>query len=162
MAKNKKNYEKIQIDKKDIEIITILEEDGRMPFLELGRKVKLSHETVRYRVNKLLKSGVIKKFSVRIDKKKLGYDIYGVVLISTAHYTQQDWDEFYEYLMKHANIVNVEKVTGNYDLKFAFWAKDVEDFDSIAHAIKMKFSKIIKDWNSFIFTNRFKGKELPF
>jgi len=159
MAKNQADF---KVSAKDIEIIRILENDGRMPLLKLAKKVGLSHETVRYKINRLLKAGVIQKFTVRINKRVLGYQIYGVVLIAISNYTKEHWDEFFNFLMQHPNIVNVEKVTGNYDLKFAFWAKDTEDFDRISHAIKTRFSKIIKDWNSFIFTNRFKTKELPF
>ncbi len=159
MAKNQADF---KISSKDIEIIRILENDGRMPLLKLAKKIGLSHETVRYKINRLLKAGVIQKFTVRVNKRALGYQIYGVVLIAISNYTKENWDEFFNFLMQHPNIVNVEKVTGNYDLKFAFWAKDTEDFDRISHAIKTRFSGIIKDWNSFIFTNRFKTKELPF
>ncbi|MFQ6010343.1 MAG: Lrp/AsnC family transcriptional regulator [Candidatus Aenigmatarchaeota archaeon] len=157
-----KNSEKVRIDKKDIEIIKILEENGRIPILKLAKKVKLSHETVRYRLNKLIKTGVIEKFIVRINKKKLGYNIYAVIMIATWNYTKDEWDEFFEYLIKHKNIVSVEKITGNYDLKIATWAKDPENFDLISHSIKTKFSKIIKDWQTFIFTRQYKWKELPF
>jgi len=74
MAKIPKKLENMQIDKKDIEIIKILEEDSRMSILELGRKVKLSHETVRYRINKLVKKGIIEKFTVSVNKNKLGFN----------------------------------------------------------------------------------------
>ncbi|MFH1331676.1 MAG: winged helix-turn-helix transcriptional regulator, partial [archaeon] len=80
-AKIEKNPAKVQIDKKNIEIIKILEEDGRIPILGLAKKVKLSHETVRYRLKKLIRQGVIEKFIVRINKKKLGYEIYAVIMI---------------------------------------------------------------------------------
>jgi DNA-binding Lrp family transcriptional regulator len=162
MKKNDKNYAKSQIDKKDIEIIRILEEDGRISLLELGRKVKLSHETVRYRLNKLVKSGIIEKFTVSIDKRKLGYEIYAVIMISTWNYTEDEWKKFLSYLMENKNIIAVEKITGNYDLKIAFWVKDSEEFDFLSQTIKTKFSKIIKDWQTFIFTRLYKWKELPF
>jgi len=154
--------EKVQIDKKDIEIIKILEEDGRISLLSLGKKVKLSHETVRYRLNKLIRLGVIEKFIVRINKNKLGYNLYAVIMISTWNYTKEEWDEFLSFLMKNESIVSVEKITGSFDLKIAFWAKDTQDLDLISHTIKSKFSKIIKDWQSFIFTKQYKWKELPF
>ena len=157
-----KNSGNFRIDKKDIEIIKVLEDDGRIPVVELAKKIKLSHETTRYRLNKLTRSGVIKKFIVRIDKRKLGYNICAVIMISIWNYTQVEWDEFFKFLMNHDNIVAVEKVTGNYDLKISFWAKNPEEFDSISHSIKTRFSKIIKDWESFIFTNEYKWKELPF
>ena len=163
MLKEIPNFsEKVRIDKKDAEIIKILEEEGRISLLELAKRVKLSHETVRYRLNKLIRSGVIEKFIVRINKKRLGYSIYAVIMIATWNYTKLEWDEFLKYLLDHKNIVSVEKITGNYDLKIAFWVKNTEEMDFLSQTIKTKFSKIIKDWQSFIFTQQYKWKELPF
>ncbi|HIH31795.1 TPA: Lrp/AsnC family transcriptional regulator [Candidatus Woesearchaeota archaeon] len=162
MAKIPKKLENMQIDKKDIEIIKILEEDSRMSILELGRKVKLSHETVRYRINKLVKKGIIEKFTVSVNKNKLGFNIYAVIMISTWNYTQKEWGDFLKYLMDYPNIIAIEKITGNYDLKIAFWVKDSDEFESVSHSIKTRYSKIIKDWQSFIFTRLYKWKELPF
>ena len=161
MTKKSKFSEIVPIDKKDIEIIRILEEDSRMSIMEIGRKVKLSHETVRYRINKLVKKGIIEKFTVSINKNKLGYNIYAVIMISTWNYSQKEWEEFLKYLMDHPNIIAIEKITGNYDLKIAFWTKDSDEFESVSHSIKTKYSKIIKDWQSFIFTRLYKWKELP-
>jgi Lrp/AsnC family transcriptional regulator for asnA, asnC and gidA len=161
-SKNAINSGNFRIDKKDIEIIKILEEDGRIPVLELAKRVKLSHETVRYRMNKLIKSGVIRKFMVRIDKRKLGYNICAVILIATWNYSEGEWEDFLKYLMEQENIVAVEKVTGKYDVKIAFWAKTPEELDSVSHSIKSRFSKMIKDWETFIFTTEYKWKELPF
>ena len=162
MAKNLKNPEIYQPDKKDIEIIKMLEQDGRIPILELAKRVNLSHETVRYRLNKLRKKGVIEKFIVRINKKKLGYNIYAVIMIATWNYTKEEWQEFLDYLLKKQRVVSVEKITGTYDLKIAIWAKNPEELDTVFHSIKTKFSKIIKDWQSFIFTKQYKWEELPF
>ena len=162
MKPETENSGKLRIDRKDIEIIKILENEGRIPVIELAKRVRLSHETVRYRLNKLTRTGVIEKFIVRIDKRKLGYNIYAVIMIATWNYTKEEWDRFFEYLMGHDNIVSVEKITGNYDLKIAFWSRDPEELDSISHSIKTRFSKIIKDWQSFIFTRQYKWKELPF
>ena len=163
MTKKAKNPEiaPISIDSKDVEIIKILEEEGRIPILNLARRVKLSHETVRYRINKLVKNGVIEKFTVSINKSKLGYSIYAVIMISTWNYTQKEWEDFLKYLMDHPNIIAIEKITGNYDLKIAFWTKNSDEFESVSHNIKTRYSKIIKDWQSFIFTRLYKWKELP-
>jgi len=64
--------------------------------------------------------------------------------------------------MDYPNIIAIEKITGNYDLKIAFWVKDSDEFESVSHSIKTRYSKIIKDWQSFIFTRLYKWKELPF
>jgi len=152
----------VKVDLKDIEIIKILEEEGRIPILELSKRIKLSHETTRYRLNKLVKQGVIEKFTVSIDKKKLGYSIYAVIMIATWNYTKEEWEEFLKFLMNHKNIIAVEKITGDYDLKIAFWVHNPEELETVSHTIKTKFSKMIKDWQSFIFTKQYKWTELPF
>ncbi|MEK6757518.1 MAG: Lrp/AsnC family transcriptional regulator [Nanoarchaeota archaeon] len=162
---NHKNEEisgNFKIDKKDIEIIRSLEKNARTSILNLAKKVKLSHETVRYRINKLVKSGVIENFTVSVDKRKLGYEIYAVIMISTWNYTEEQWKNFLDYLVNNKNITAIEKITGNYDLKIAFWAKDSDEFDNITQTIKTKFSSMIKEWQTFIFTKLIKWGELPF
>ncbi len=162
MKKSFKFSEKVQIDNKDIEIIKILEKDGRIPILELAKKVKLSHETVRYRLNKLIKKGVIEKFMVTIDHRKLGYNITAIIMMSLWNYGKEDWQGFLDYLMKNNNVIAVTKVTGDYDLKIAIMAKDTEHFDILAQEIKVKYSNMIKDWQTFIFTKEYKWREIPF
>jgi len=64
--------------------------------------------------------------------------------------------------MERPHIVSVKKLTGKYDLKIAFWARDPEELDAFPHEIKSDFSRIIKEWETFIFTKVYKWKELPF
>jgi len=156
------NPAKVQIDQKDIAILKILENEGRIPILELAKRVKLSHETVRYRINKLVRQGVIQKFGIKIDKRKLGYNFLAVVMLATWNYTKAEWNEFVDFLMTHDTIVSVAKITGDYDFKFAFWARNPDEFEKTTQEIKTRFSKIIKDWQTFIFTKQYKYKELPF
>ncbi|MFH1365365.1 MAG: Lrp/AsnC family transcriptional regulator [archaeon] len=160
--KNKEFSGNCKIDKKDIEIIRILEKNSRISILNLAKKINLSHETVRYRINKLKKMGVIENFTISVNKRKLGYEIYAVIMISTWNYTEEKWKKFLDYLIENKNIIAIEKITGNYDLKIAFWAKDSEEFDKITQEIKTKFSGIIKEWQTFIFTKLIKWEELPF
>ena len=160
--KNTNIYGNLRMDNKDIEIIKIMENDARISILELSKRVKLSHDTVRYRLNKLIKQGIIEKFIVRVNKKKLGYNLYAVIMISLWNYSQNEWDNFLKFLMENPKIVAIEKVSGDFDLKIAFWAKDSEEMDQVALSIKISYPKIIKNWHSFIFTKLYKWKELPF
>lgn len=161
--KNKPQFpEKANIDPKDIDILRILQEEGRIPILELGKRVKLSHETVRYRLRKLEQKKIIKKYTVLLDQELLGYPLYSLVLVSLGYYTAAEWDQFREYLVHHPQVTAVEKITGTYDLLFVFQSQNTEQFDVISHTIKTQFSKIIKDWQTLIITKEFKWKELPF
>jgi Lrp/AsnC family transcriptional regulator, regulator for asnA, asnC and gidA len=52
--------ESAAIDEIDQEIIRVLQEDGRMSFGEIGRRVGLSEPAARQRVHRLRRDGVIK------------------------------------------------------------------------------------------------------
>ncbi|HDM24251.1 hypothetical protein DRO02_05900 [archaeon] len=53
-------YREYSIDKKSLEIIRLLSLDGRLSLTKLGEKVNLRHSSVRDRLNKLIKSGLIR------------------------------------------------------------------------------------------------------
>ncbi|AWB26907.1 Lrp/AsnC family transcriptional regulator [Halococcoides cellulosivorans] len=52
------------MDEVDREIISILREDARTPYTEIGERVGISEGTVRNRVDRLLEDGVIERFTV--------------------------------------------------------------------------------------------------
>lgn len=61
------------VDAVDKQLLALLKENSRMSFADLGRKIKLSPSSVRERIQKLEDTGVIRKYDVQIDNKKLGY-----------------------------------------------------------------------------------------
>jgi len=74
------------------EIIRILQEDARISFNELGRRVGLSSPAVAERVRRLEKAGIIKGYRAIIDPMKAGYSIMAFVRLnsSAAHLAQTD------------------------------------------------------------------------
>lgn len=64
-----------KIDETDQKILDLLCEDARMSYAELGRRLNLTRVTVRERVNDLVESGVIERFSIIINPAKAGYHL---------------------------------------------------------------------------------------
>jgi len=58
------------IDKK---LLSALAEDARTPFTRLAKRARVSREVATYRVNRLVRQGVIRKFITRIDLAALGH-----------------------------------------------------------------------------------------
>ncbi len=67
------------LDEKDTRIIEMLEEDGRKPLRKIAEKLDISEATVRKRVQALLRDGVIKKFTIKIDHSKIGMNTVAIV-----------------------------------------------------------------------------------
>ena len=57
------------LDKKDKVILKMLIEDSRRPYREIAEKADCSESTVRKRVIKLQKEGIIEKFTIKICRE---------------------------------------------------------------------------------------------
>lgn len=69
------------VDNIDRQLLDILNENSRMSFADLGRKVNLSPSTVRERIQKLEDNEVIQKYNIQLNNKKLGDDIEAFILL---------------------------------------------------------------------------------
>ncbi|TCP21675.1 DNA-binding Lrp family transcriptional regulator [Scopulibacillus darangshiensis] len=62
----------MKIDETDHKILACLTENGRMSYVDIGKRLNLSRVSVRERVNQLINEGVIEKFSVVINSELAG------------------------------------------------------------------------------------------
>ncbi|HVO53231.1 MAG TPA: Lrp/AsnC family transcriptional regulator [Solirubrobacterales bacterium] len=63
------------IDGTDLEIVALLEQDGRLTLAEVGKKVSLSPPAVKRRLDRLEAEGVITGYRAQVDYAKLGRPI---------------------------------------------------------------------------------------
>ena len=60
------------IDGFDHKILTILKQDARIPWQMLGERVGLSANAAADRVRRLLRRGIVTRFTTVVDQRKLG------------------------------------------------------------------------------------------
>jgi len=75
---------KIKLDDVDLKIIKLLLQNSTVPVTKIAGYLGLHPSTITYRVRKLKESGVIKKFTVSIDWRKLGKEVEAAILISCS------------------------------------------------------------------------------
>ena len=71
----------VKIDKIDRKIIELLKRDGRMSYRKIAEEIGRTEVTVRRRVRKLIKEGVIRRFTVVIDPVKIGKSVQAFISI---------------------------------------------------------------------------------
>jgi Lrp/AsnC family transcriptional regulator, regulator for asnA, asnC and gidA len=67
------------IDEKDLRIIDMLRENARIPVTEIASRLDVSESTIRKRIIRLEKNGVITQYTVVVDPSKLGYNSVSMV-----------------------------------------------------------------------------------
>jgi len=150
-----------KLDKIDRMIVNILQTNGRASNLEIGRQLNISHDAVRYRIEKLMKDGVIRFFTIEIDPAKLGLQIWADVIISVWNLNPERYDEFVGYLKNNPNIAAVWNWSGKFDWLVEVFAPDLRTFNEITNDIKLKFSDIIKDMETSFVLNEVKTYIYP-
>ena len=108
------------IDNIDEEILAILTEDARSSFIGISKQLNLSEATIRNRVSRLEKDGVIKKYSIIVDHKKIGYDAVAIIGLDVE---PSQFLEISHLLSTYPEIRSVSTCTGDHMVLCEVWAK---------------------------------------
>ena len=114
----------MELDNKDNKIIGILKEDSREPIKNIAKKTAIRPSTVHQRIQKLIKGGVIEKFTIKLNNKAIGENFIAFLLIkgTTSDYINNKF-------LNTKNVKEVFGVTGEYDVMVKLKFEDVEEFN---------------------------------
>lgn len=98
-------------DEKDLEIMRILQENGRASYSEIAKRLGLSEAAVYSRIQKLTKSGLIKRIQAVLDSEKLGFSLTAIVALKAQ---PSKYEPLLQELSKIPEIVEIYDVTGDY------------------------------------------------
>ncbi|MEM1539476.1 MAG: Lrp/AsnC family transcriptional regulator [Candidatus Bathyarchaeia archaeon] len=116
------------VDKTDLAILNFLQEDASMPFTEIARRLKISESTVRKRVEKLRKEGVIKRFTIIIEPSKIGLNTVAIIGVDV------DPSKLLEVSQRLCEIPETKYVatsTGDHMIMTEIWTKDGKELTKI-------------------------------
>lgn len=114
----------VRLDGVDRAIVSLLVEDGRMTAAEITRRVgHVSERAVRYRIERLIRSGVIRIGTV-VDPHAVGCPVIGDVLIDVASGRLR---QVAEQLASLENVSYVAGSVGEGDLSVQVCARDTEE-----------------------------------
>ncbi len=72
------------IDRIDLNILTIIQNEGRISNADLARQLQMAPSGILERVKKLEKKGIIRGYEVRLDAAKLGLAITAFIHVLTT------------------------------------------------------------------------------
>lgn len=103
----------MDFDEKDEKILKHLLVDARQSARQLAHKLNVSTVTMISRLKKLEEKNIIKGYTVRLNHEALGYDITGIIEVTT---TKGKMVEIEGEISKIENVCAVYDVTGNADI----------------------------------------------
>lgn len=119
------------LDALDHQILRMVAENARVPFLEVARACNVSGAAIHQRVQKLTRMGVIKGTEYQFDPEKLGYGTCAFVGLYLKDPTS--FDDVAAELKKIPQVVECHYTTGGYDLFVKIYAHDNHDLMTLLH-----------------------------
>ena len=110
-----KPHDPEQIDRTDLRILRILQEDGRLSNLKLAEAVALSPTAVLARVQRLTRAGFILGYEARLNPLKLGAGRLVFVEVLLDRTTANVFDQFKAAVQVHPEIMECHMVAGGFD-----------------------------------------------
>ena len=139
----------VHLDETDRRILRHLVRDARQPIARLARTLGLSESVVRRRINGLVNTGVIERFTVNIDYEKANNPITVLVGVNVG---RMPGPMVAQALRNIENIVEIYTVAGEFDLIIKIICADIPCFEDIIEQIRNQ--DFIEKTRSFVVLNK--------
>lgn len=134
----------MELDIKDKKLLHELELNARQTNSAIAKKIRVSKDTVAYRIKQLENKKIIRGYRAVVNMHKLGYRLYRIYLNLMDH-SKEDLEKIINYLIKDKNSWWIAKMDGSWNFAFAFWAESDQKFYDFYKELSKKFRKHIKE-----------------
>jgi Lrp/AsnC family transcriptional regulator, leucine-responsive regulatory protein len=116
------------LDEANLRLLAELQQDARLSFAELGRRVGLSSPAVAERLGRLEESGVIIGYRAQVDPRAVGYTLGVVIRIRPA---PRELHKVAELAQRTPEVVECHRITGEDCYFMKAYVRDVEHLEEV-------------------------------
>lgn len=147
------------LDKIDLKILKILQENAKITNLQLSGEIGLSPAPTLERVKKLETAKLIQGYYTQVNEEALGIGIKAVIQITLARQLENAISNFKKEIAKIPEIMECYQVTGNADYILIVLLKDIRDFENL---ISQRLSKVeeIGQMQTMVILSKIKDSKL--
>lgn len=121
---------KLLIDRFDLKILEQLQRDDSLSIAQLAEGVGLSVTPCWRRIQKLEKDGIIEKRIAVLNPEKLDLSLTVFVMVKTDKHNQAWLDTFQETVKNFPEIVEVNRLAGEYDYLLKVITRNNQSYDA--------------------------------
>ncbi len=117
-----------KIDELDLKILSELINDASISVPKLSKQININSSVIYSRIKRLIKLGVIKRFTIIINDESLGFNVKAITGINID---AKKREKIIEDIKNIPEIEEIMEVTGRFDILLRLHAKTLEDMYSI-------------------------------
>jgi Lrp/AsnC family transcriptional regulator, regulator for asnA, asnC and gidA len=152
------NGQTVDVDLIDYKILNLLAKNTRINSVDIANQINVSSMTIHTRVKKLIKLGVIQRYSITMDINKLGLRQF-IVNLTLRDYEKKN--QIIGYLSDNPFLWEINKAIGGCDLEITLYATNFEHFYRVMEDLRKKFPDDIANYDYLYVIEVFKSNILP-
>ena len=117
-----------RIDDLDLKILSELSKDASISVPRLSKKININASVVYSRIKRLLKRGLIKKFTIIINDEALGFSVKSLTGINIDSKLR---DNVLNELFKIPEVREIAEVTGRFDILVTMTARSLDEIHQL-------------------------------
>ena len=121
------------LDAYSVKILLELQRDARQTVAQLSAAVGLSPTPCWKRVKDMEAAGVIRGYTVLVDRQKVGLQLTVLVEVNLTHHSEEHVQRFEQAVAASPHIVRCQSTTGQADYLMTVLAPDIKHYERMLH-----------------------------
>ncbi len=151
-----------KLDKIDLKILKLLQENSKITNLELSKQIGLSPAPTLERVKKLEQSEVIQSYHAKVDATKMGLNISTFVLVSLAWQKENALENFISKIQEIDEVTEGYIITGDGDFLLRIICKDISAYEQLLFKRLSQIDEVERLKTLMTLSKAKKSKVLPY
>jgi len=152
----------VKLDKTDLKILKILQENSKITNLDLSRRIGLSPAPTLERVKKLEKNNVILSYHAQVNPQAIDLNVQTFILVSLAWKKENALNRFLEKIKGIDEITEGYIITGEGDFLLKVICKDIPTYEQLLFKSLSQIEEIERLKTLMTLSNVKNSKILPF
>jgi Lrp/AsnC family transcriptional regulator, leucine-responsive regulatory protein len=116
------------LDKTDLAILKLLQQNARITIKEISEEVHLSTTPVHERIRRMEQSGVIRQYATILNAAKIGKGLMVICYVSLRQHSKNAGDKFIKSILEMNEVIECLTISGEFDFMLKVVAANMDDY----------------------------------
>lgn len=128
MKKTGKKEDSTSLDTKDLEILSLLQQNARMTVKEIAEKVHLTPTPVHERIKRLEDTGVIRQYAALLDPAQVKKSLMVICYVSIRQHNKNAGIKFIKAIQEMPEVIECYNISGEFDFMLKVVAENMDSY----------------------------------
>jgi Lrp/AsnC family leucine-responsive transcriptional regulator len=128
MAKGVQKEEMATVDKTDLAILKLLQQNARITIKEISEKVHLSTTPVHERIRRMEEAGVIRQYVTIVNGAKVKKGLMVICYVSLRQHSKNAGDKFIKGILEMDEVIECLTISGEFDFMLKVVTENMDSY----------------------------------